>query len=133
MVVGFVMMKTFSSSSDWYRLLGQWLPLLLWMVIIFGVSDRPSGTLPDFGFWDSLVKKSGHFLAYAILAGLAYRATAETRRPFVWAMVITAIYAGGDEFHQTFVDGRSGSMMDVLIDCAGGATALYLIWRNLTL
>lgn len=77
-----------------------------------------------------MVKKGGHFLAYAVLAGLAYRVTAETRRPFVWAMVITAIYAVSDEFHQTFVNDRSGNLMDVLLDCAGGATALYLIWRS---
>jgi len=130
MVVRFVMMKSFSWSSGWQRLLGQWLPLLLWMAIIFVVSHRSSGDLPDFGFWDSLVKKSGHFLAYSVLAGLAYRTTAETRRPFVWAMVITAVYAASDEFHQSFVNDRSGNVMDVLLDCVGGATALYLIWRS---
>ena len=126
------MTKAHTSSSDWRQLLGRWLPLLLWMAIIFAVSHRPSSELPVFGFWDLLVKKSGHFLAYALLAGLAYRTAAETKRPFVWAMVITAIYAGGDEFHQTFVDGRSGNVADVLVDCAGGATALFLIWRNLS-
>ena len=126
------MMKTFSSSPSRQRLLGRWLPLLLWMVIIFAVSDRSPSELPDFGLWDYLVKKSGHFLAYAVMAGLAYRATAETRRPFVWAMVITAIYAVSDEFHQTFVGGRTGTVRDVLVDCAGGATALYLIWRGLS-
>ena len=35
------------------------------------------------------------------------------------AIVITLLYAISDEYHQTFVDGRHGSPVDVLIDAAG--------------
>lgn len=104
--------------------------MLLWMAAIFVVSHRPSSELPAFGLWDLLVKKSGHFLAYAVLAALAYRVTLATKRPILWAMVITALYAASDEFHQTFVDSRQGSVLDVLIDCAGGVTGLYLVRRG---
>lgn len=50
------------------------------------------------------------------------------------ALVILA--AGFDEFHQTFVDGRTGSIKDVLIDTAGGITGIlfygtyYFVYRK---
>lgn len=34
--------------------------------------------------------------------------------------VIIVLLAGVDEYHQTFVDGRTGRIMDVLIDTVGG-------------
>jgi VanZ family protein len=37
---------------------------------------------------------------------------------------ICMLYAATDEFHQGFVDGRSPKVMDVLIDTAGGLTAV---------
>ncbi|HEX6383323.1 MAG TPA: VanZ family protein [Anaerolineae bacterium] len=120
-------MKTFTSSSRWQGAFGRWLPLLLWMAVIFIMSHQPSDNIPAFGFWDLLVKKGGHFLGYAVLSLLAYRVTIGARRPFLWAFLITALYAISDEFHQTLVDGRNGKLLDVLIDCAGAAASLYLI------
>ena len=35
-------------------------------------------------------------------------------------VVLIILLAGFDEFHQTFVDGRTGSIKDVLIDTVGG-------------
>ena len=58
----------------------------------------------------------------------------ESRRP--WkdyirasiAFVICLIYGATDEFHQTFVDGRSGEVRDVLVDALGALIAIILIW-----
>ena len=36
---------------------------------------------------------------------------------------ISLVYAVTDEFHQTFVDGRNGTPVDVLIDSIGIAIA----------
>lgn len=35
------------------------------------------------------------------------------------ALIISAAFASSDEFHQTFVNGRTGQVLDVLIDTAG--------------
>lgn len=118
-----------SASTGWRWFLVRVLPLLLWMAAIFVVSHQPSSNIPSFGFWDKLLKKGGHFLAYALLALLAYRVTGTTKRPFLWALAITALYAISDELHQTFVSGREGSIADVLIDCSGGVTSLVLLRR----
>lgn len=99
------------------------------MAAIFLVSDQGKQDIPSFGLWDMLAKKGGHFAAYMILALLAHRAVGRSQRPYLWAVVITALYALSDEFHQTFVPSRQGSLVDVLIDCAGGVTALIIYYR----
>lgn len=50
-------------------------------------------------------------------------------------ILLCFIFAMTDEYHQTFVDGRTGQMMDVMIDTAGACVGIllfssyYLIWR----
>jgi VanZ family protein len=39
------------------------------------------------------------------------------------AFALSSLYAASDEFHQTFVEGRSGSPVDWAIDTAGAAAA----------
>lgn len=102
------------------RIGARWVPLLLWMTLIFMASDRVPGELPTFGPWDLLVKKAGHMLAYAVLAILARRAVVGGAWPDLWVLAITAVYAASDEFHQVFVPGRNGSVVDLFIDCLGG-------------
>jgi len=108
----------------------RWLPLLLWMAVIFIASSRTKAELPSFGLWDQLAKKAGHFLAYALLAWLAWRATRESARPYLWAFLITALYAVSDEWHQSFVATRTSSLLDVVIDAMGGLLVLALLYRQ---
>ena len=115
----------FVNNLIWKR----WWPILLWMGMIFAFSAQPSDALPSFGVWDILLKKGAHFTAYAILGLLVFRATGEWKRPFLFAFVITVLYAAGDEFHQLFVPGRHGTLRDVLIDMAGGLTGLTILYR----
>ena len=102
----------------------RWVPVVVWMVAIFVVSHQPSSELPDFGWIDLLVKKAGHFLAYAILALLTQRAWRPESASWKWAFLITVVYAATDELHQRFIPGRFGSLADVLIDSSGALTAL---------
>jgi VanZ family protein len=127
-----------------------WLPALVMMSIIFLVSSTPSSDIPNFDWADTLVKKGGHMLGYALLA-LAYwnglrtariggnfdlseagwRAT--VKRPVLlssWTLAV--LYAVTDEFHQSFVAGRHSSPLDVLIDASGAAIGLLLLrwFRN---
>jgi VanZ family protein len=89
------------------------------MALIFYVSHQPSGEIPQFGLVDLPVKKGAHFGAYFILAWLARRALGR----WDWALLLTAVYAISDEYHQTFIPGRDGNVIDVIIDCFGGLTA----------
>lgn len=104
----------------------RWLPVVAWMTSIFLVSHQPSTGLPDFGLADLLVKKAAHFLAYAFLAWLVQRAWWPGAGSWLGALVITAVYALSDEFHQTYVPGRLGSLADIFIDVSGALSALLV-------
>ncbi len=106
-------------------------PLLLWLFP--DISDE--GLL----FGHFIIRKTAHFVEYAVLALLAARAFLSSshevlrRQWFFISFALVAIYALFDEFHQSFVATRTGSIYDSLIDMAGGATALTLLylWRAL--
>lgn len=78
------------------------------------------------------IRKVAHFTLYAILGTciftyLRHKYYFESRAIyFILALVSTFIYACTDEFHQTFVAGRGGSFIDVLIDSAGCILALVI-------
>lgn len=97
-------------------------PLLGWMALIFYFSHQPTGSLPSYGVWDLFVKKGAHMVAYAVLAILARHAGLG----FAPAAALAALYAASDEFHQSFIPGRNGTVADVLIDLVGVALGLFL-------
>jgi VanZ family protein len=78
-----------------------------------------------------------HFSEYGILAGLilillfTFEEVRNTRKHIIMGAVVTdlicMIYASTDEFHQTFVDGRSGKSTDVLIDTSGTVFATIIL------
>lgn len=76
-------------------MLRRWLPLLLWMLLIFVVSGQPKSAIADFGVWDLVVKKGAHVLAYALLAVLAGRALPRPGYAILWSLA----YAVSDELH----------------------------------
>lgn len=83
------------------------------------------------------VRKIGHFSEYGILAGLilillfTFEEVRNTKKHIIMGAVVTdlicMIYASTDEFHQTFVDGRSGKLTDVLIDTSGAVFATIIL------
>ncbi len=84
--------------------------------------------MPDYGWYDYIVKKGAHLLCYALLALGFVRGMcgdhAARRRDFVYALLLTVLFAITDEYHQTFVAGREGRWQDVLIDTTGASIAL---------
>ena len=73
-----------------------------------------------------LIRKSAHFTEYGILGFLymsvliLWSRAVKYRLPIVTLMCM--IYAVTDEFHQSFISGRSPAVFDVVIDTAGGFT-----------
>jgi VanZ family protein len=84
--------------------------------------------LPYFGLWDLTFKKAGHFFGYAGLALLALRAVLDWQRPYLTAAIIVFLFSMSDEFHQTFIPGRNGTLVDVVIDMSGALTCLWLLY-----
>ena len=78
--------------------------------------------------WDLLhhfIRKTGHFIGYGVLGLTWLRAwwmTLPRLRFFqlsLLALFGTAMVAGADEWHQTFLPNRTGTVSDVLLDCCG--------------
>ena len=139
-------------------MLRAWGPVALWMTVIFSLSsDQFSeantaawlSAIPLIGAFGAspahiqagnlIVRKCAHFVEYAILSMLTFRAL-RTSRPWLGArrlltlaVVISGAYASFDELHQWLgTRTRTGSPMDVLLDTMGalagavvGATYLY--------
>jgi VanZ family protein len=104
----------------------RWLPPILMMAVIFAFSSIPSTEMPNFGFWDLLVKKGGHATGYGLLALCIWFALKWDRRWLWLAFFLTVLYAGTDEFHQSFVPGRHSSLVDIGIDSIGALIALWI-------
>jgi VanZ family protein len=100
-------------------------PLLL-MGVIFYLSSQPSSG--EHPWWEVIVRKLGHVTGYALLTALWWWALhGVVRRPLLLAVGIALAYACTDEFHQTFVPGRTGTPVDVGVDAIGIAIAALLI------
>lgn len=121
------------SASSGLARAARWAAPLVWMLLIFLFSHQPSLPSAPAAWLDLLVKKSLHALAYAILGLLWLRALRETavRHPAALAFAIGVAYAVSDEWHQRFVPGRSGRLLDVAIDVFGLALGLlWAVWRG---
>ena len=99
-----------------------WLPVVIWAGVIFVLSSNPVAPASAIDWQDFMVKKTAHVIEYAILFVLVYRAT----KNGLFSLLFVVLYASSDEYHQTFVFGRTGKVRDVLID-AGGGVASWLI------
>ncbi len=111
--------------------LDPWAPPLAVMALIFVFSSLPDLS-SGLGTVDLVGRKLIHAAEYGLLAWLwlrALRTVATERAAVLAAAAITIAYAASDEFHQTFVSGRNGSPVDVLIDAIGVAVALVLATR----
>jgi len=136
--------------------LGYWLPVGVWMALIFTASADPAsfsrssriiGPLVRWLFphWPEawvdtavlVVRKLAHVTEYAVLSVLLWRAVWRPRRPelrpwqwrpAVLTLLVVFLYAIADEYHQTFVPDRQGSAWDVLLDTTGGILGVVLCW-----
>lgn len=111
----------------------SWTLVITWMTVIFSLSAIPdlrSGFQP---LWDTILRKGAHVLEYAILAGLSVKAFSQSGvqgwRGIAGGVLLAALYAATDEYHQTFVLGRSGNVVDWVIDASGTVLAGLLMRR----
>jgi len=114
-----------------------WLPAILWFGIIFYLSSIPSADLPkmpseDWLFW---AHRTAHIGEYSVFGALVLRAYSYKKvRVGVITILFLSIFiflAGSfDEWHQTFVPGRHGQLIDAVFDTICGALGMlfYLLW-----
>jgi VanZ family protein len=139
------------------KFLKYWLPILLWMSLIFGASSDSRSFIHSSRIVEPILRwlfphldddtvnqvvfyarKGVHLTIYAILAMFLWRAVRQPvrndRRPWSWkqaglALLLAALYAASDEYHQTLVPHRDGCVRDVIIDTCGSTAGLLAIWQ----
>lgn len=93
--------------------------------------------LPSTPLTSFIVRKSAHFSIYLLLGICWYlflvSAGLPQSRACLFALLLAASWAAMDEFHQTFVMGRSGEMRDVILDSAGALCGIGIcrLFQNL--
>jgi VanZ family protein len=112
------------------RLASLLLPPLAVMAVIFLLSAQTAD--PDHPWWQIVLRKLAHITEYCALTLAWWRALrglsgASLTQALRGAVLISLLYASSDEFHQTFVSGRHGTPVDVLIDAIGIAVACRLV------
>jgi VanZ family protein len=113
------------------RTIPLWVPPVALMALIFALSAMPSDS-ERHSVVIFVLRKVAHFSEYALLLALWFRALRgrlDVDRALAAAWALVVVYAASDEFHQTFVHGRTGTPRDVLIDAFGALVAALVIRR----
>jgi len=147
-------------SRDRHQLLKAWIAAILWLIVIamessayFSAHNTSRILYPLLHFLFGLsranfepihfyIRKGGHVFGYGLLSILLFRAWRETlpalgnpNWTFRWANISvlgTALVASLDEWHQSYIPSRTGTVRDVILDtCAGiGAQVLLFFWAS---
>lgn len=109
--------------------------LVGWAFLIFLGSSLPPTKAANDSLLDFLIHKSAHLFEYAILYVLYYYNASsdfwqEKGKDVFQAFIFVLVFGAFDEYHQSFVPGRTSKVRDVIIDLVGGFLG-YLIWRFL--
>jgi VanZ family protein len=98
------------------------------MALIFVLSSIPGDT--EAAWWEPIARTIGHVVEYAGLTLLwSWALAGVVRRPVWVAAAVALAYACTDEYHQSFVENRAGTVSDVAFDALGIAIAVVLVER----
>src|SRR6266404_3455197 len=140
------------------RLIRYWVPVVAMLGLMYYFStdvfsaDNTRSVIDKIFLWfvphaskhamstlNYVVRKSAHFIEYAVLGAFlfrAFRADDPTRWRLKWA-IYSLLTAGAwallDEFHQTLTRTRGGSIWDSLLDSSGAffmLVAIAIVYRT---
>ena len=109
--------------------MGFWLPVLLYLSLIYWLSAQPHLQVPLHFRNSDKVAHVAEYLVLGLLTVRALRATLRVSRPlFAALMAIAFVMLAGasDEYHQSFVPGRTCDFFDFVADTVGGTLAQFL-------
>jgi VanZ family protein len=143
-------------NSGRHDVLKAWIAAILWLILIAIessalLSAHNTGRIlypllhyffgldwDRFEVWHFYIRKSGHVIGYGTLSILLFRAWRATlpalggvKWTFRWANIAilgTALVASLDEWHQSFIPSRTGTIRDVILDTCAGIAAQVLIF-----
>ena len=117
--------------SWWYK---RSLRVLAWFAYAAGIFYLSSRNWHTSAWLPEGADKIVHFFLYAFFAICTAWALRLTRlrhhkKLIFFAVIIVALYGASDEFHQSFVSGRSSSFYDWLADLIGAGIGARIAWQ----
>jgi VanZ family protein len=133
--------------------LGPWLLVLLWASVMFNFSTDsfskehtarvilpilhwflPRASAEALDLLHEFIRKCAHVFEYSVLSVLLFRAVRAPAQGWnvrwaTTALLLAALFAASDEFHQGFVASRGPSVWDVLLDISAAAAVQLVLWR----
>jgi VanZ family protein len=104
--------------------------LLLYCGLIYWLSAQQSLPTPD---WFEFEDKLHHFGAYFVMGLLAWRSFRHpVKSPIILALIsilFCSLYGFSDEWHQSFVEGRSSDVFDWVADTLGASAGVFLLHK----
>jgi len=115
-----------------------WILVVLWCIIIFGLTASPSSTAKNTGVvikqathapakqiipLNIIVRKTAHITLFGVLALLLFNAT---KYNALLSFLLATTYGASDELHQMFVPNRTPLLSDVAIDSTGVLITLII-------
>lgn len=140
------------------KIVVKYIILILWMMLIFWFSNQSGNiscemsdgiifsvvklienvlnislenekTITIFAF---LIRKVAHFFLYFVLGILWMILLKEYRvslgKQVIYSLLFCLIYSCSDEIHQLFIPGRSGNLIDTMIDITGSLCSILPIY-----
>jgi len=129
-----------------------WWPAIAWACLIFSMSTEtfsaehtaslfepllrwlmPWLTEHQFHTIHYFLRKSAHFSEYFVFCLLLYRGVRGGQKGWRWSWGFAALFCAAgysvmDEIHQAFVETRTASAYDSLLDSAGAFAAFVVLW-----
>lgn len=111
-----------------------YLPLILWMGVIFGFSSMSGYTQRgELTLSEWFIRKGAHVGEYMILTFFMFRVVwrylrKDPLKAFLLTAFLSLVYAVSDELHQHFVPLRQGKPSDILIDFVGISLMLIVFF-----
>ena len=106
--------------------------------MLYGLLTRIFGPIDlyDFLIFHHYLRKTGHVIGYGMLALLLLRGWRATlgysrdllMRTSIFSWIGTAFVASMDEWHQSFIPSRTGTVHDVILDSIAGLVFLLIAY-----
>jgi VanZ family protein len=119
--------SSFPATGTWNP--ARLLPVVLWMGVIFAFSAQERVPKPP-GFSVDVTSIVGHVTVYAVLAALTWWAIGglgrTPRQRMAAAFCVAILYGLSDEWHQSFVPGRTPDVWDLVVDAIGAMIGIAI-------
>ncbi|MGZ5007220.1 MAG: VanZ family protein [Methylobacter sp.] len=104
--------------------------LSLYCAFIYWLSDQPTLPVPDLFSVQDKVLHAGAYFIMAVLAWRGFKQLGYSPIILVWLTItFCSLYGVSDEWHQSFVEGRTPDVADWLADTVGAGLAAFLAYR----